>query len=818
MSIIQGTAVTGAGDQQYQISRSLRFNSTDSAYLNRTPASAGNRKTWTWSAWLKRTSKIGSFEWIFCSNPSGSTTDTTKIGFNGSNYIAIFSNSGLDLATVAVFRDPSAWYHVVVKCDTTQATSSNRLAIYVNGVAQTLSGTYPTLNEDTFINLNQLHTFGRAEFPGFPEYIAEYVAEVHLIDGSALDPTSFGEFNSDTGVWEPIEYTGTYGTNGFYLPFSDNASTTTLGDDFSGNGNDWTPNNFSVTAGAGNDSLVDSPTRYGTDTGAGGEVRGNYCTANPLNKSANTVITNGNLDVSSPSDGDDDRVSGTLGVSSGKWYFEATRTDAVGIGNQVALGVMNSASPLSTGQYSGNPTNSGATANEWALTDRGVACNNTTYTNLSSTIGTIDQNDVIQVCIDMDAKKIWFGIANTFSGSPSAGTGEAFSNLPDSVMPLMYAYDGAMSMNFGQRPFAYTAPSGFKALVTTNLPAPTIADGGEYFNTVLWTGDGNNPRTVTGVGFDPDFVWIKSRSLATSHLLNDVIRGGNASLFSESTAGETANNGGGYLSAFATDGFTVTAGGSGDNAVNNTSDTYVGWNWKANGAGVSNTDGTITSTVSVNTTSGFSIVTYTGNGTAGATVGHGLGATPFMMIVKKRSATPSPEPWAVYHASLGATKGIYLNTTGTPFTLDIYWDDTAPTSSVFSIGDWDGINTSSQPYVAYCFAPVAGYSAFGSYTGNGSADGPFVFTGFRPAYAIFKSTTTTTGWFIWDSVTNTFNVMTKYLEANSSNAEGTYTGIDFLSNGFKFRSSSAGDGFNQSGQTYIYACFAENPFAYSLAR
>jgi hypothetical protein len=814
MSLISGFSVTGssAADTGYQISRSLRFNSPDSAFLNRTPASAGNRKTWTWSGWVKRGSVTGTGrEVLFGAWNADNDAGWLEFGFGGSGAGDTANCFYLTTATqkidsTQVFRDPSAWYHFVVVLDTTQA--SNRLKVYVNSVDQQVSTPSSiTLNFDAAVNNTYGHTLGKSPRTALSLYFPGYLTEINFIDGQALTPTSFGEFNSDTGVWQPIEYTGTYGTNGFYLNFSDNSGTTstTLGKDSSGNGNNWTPNNFSVTAGAGNDSLVDSPTRYGTDTGAGGEVRGNYCTANPLNKSANTVITNGNLDVSSPSDGDDDRVSGTLGVSSGKWYFEATRTDALGLGNQVALGVMNTASALSTGQYSGNPTNSGATANEWALTDRGVACNNTTYTNLSSTIGTIDQNDVIQVCIDMDAKKIWFGIANTFSGSPSAGTGEAFSNLPDSVMPLMYTYDGAMSMNFGQRPFAYTAPSGFKALVTTNLPTPTIEDGGEYFNTVLYTGNGST-QSVTGVGFQPDFVWIKDRSAVTSHVLFDAIRGVQKYLVSNNTDAEGTLST--TLTAFNSDGFTYGTNGSG-NALN---DAYVAWNWKANGSGVSNTDGTITSTVSANTDSGFSIVTYTGTG-ANATVGHGLGVAPAMIIVKNRTSSTD---WAVYHRSLtSAAYWLELNTTGAVSGPNsVVFNSTAPTSTVFSVGTNDRTNTNN--HVAYCFAPVAGYSAFGSYTGNGNADGPMVYLGFRPRYVLLKVSSTTGDWQIFDTARNTYNIMNLRLDANASDAESTAANLDTVSNGFKLRTTSAA--VNGSGNTIIYMAFAENPFSIALAR
>jgi hypothetical protein len=561
-----------------------------------------------------------------------------------------------------------------------------------------------------------------------------------------------------------------------------------------------------VTAGAGNDSLVDSPTRYGTDTGAGGEVRGNYATLNPLS-AVGSGLSNGNLDVS----GTSNAFHGTMAVNSGKWYFEF-RKNADG-DNQ--LGISTGYGDAGTTSFrrawrdnNGSPT--------W-LTDGGNAG--------SGVAESLTTGDILGVALDLDNNAVYFAKNNTWmnSGVPTSGASKTGAIWTDLAGSLWQVYAGAnangcyTSLNTGQRPFAYTAPSGFKALVTTNLPAPTIEDGGEYFNTVLWTGDGNNPRTVTGVGFDPDFVWIKSRSLATSHLLNDVIRGGNASLFSESTAAETANNGGGYLSAFATDGFTVTAGGSGDNAVNNTSDTYVAWNWNAGGSTVINTDGTISSNVRANPTAGFSIVTYTGNATAGATVGHGLGVAPAMIIVKARNS--DVRPWTVYHSyntSEPETEYLRLNTTNGTADFDM-WNDTAPTSTVFSLSDYDWTNDNASPFIAYCFAPVAGYSAFGSYTGNGSADGPFQYLGFRPAFVMWKGSSFTSNWRIADSGRNPFNEALANLEANLTDAEGaTSNTVDFLSNGFKIRGT--GNDLNTSSETIIYMAFASSPFKLALAR
>jgi hypothetical protein len=289
--------------------------------------------------------------------------------------------------------------------------------------------------------------------------------------------------------------------------------------------------------------------------------------------------------------------------------------------------------------------------------------------------------------------------------------------------------------------------------------------------------------------------------------LFDAVRGVTKKLTSNSTNAEATESG---LTAFNSDGFTL---GS-DVGLNQSTSTYVAWNWKANGSGSTNTAGSITSTVSANTTSGFSVVTYTGNSTSGATVGHGLGVTPTMYIVKKRNLTTSD--WPVYHASIGATGAIRLNLTSATDVTAAYWNNTAPTSSVFSIGNASDTNQNSANYVAYCFAPIAGYSAFGSYTGNGSADGPFVYTGFRPAYLLVKHTNGVNYWFVFDSARDTSNAVDLLLDPNDSRAEiSGALFFDFLSNGFKSRATDGGQ--NSSGGTYIYMAFASNPFKYSLA-
>jgi hypothetical protein len=350
--------------------------------------------------------------------------------------------------------------------------------------------------------------------------------------------------------------------------------------------------------------------------------------------------------------------------------------------------------------------------------------------------------------------------------------------------------------------------------------AYTVVDkGSKYFNTVTWTGDSTTSRSITGVNFQPDFTWIKTRSISASHNLVNSVIGSSYRLKSNGTTAEEFQSENGYVSSFNSDGFTLAKGSSTDPTftgwyeTNQSGQTYVGWNWLGANTTVSNTSGTITSTVSANTTSGFSIVSYTGTG-ANATVGHGLGVAPKVVIVKKRSS--GADDWYVNHTSASATAGSYLKLNSTQAVITgsaSRWNNTNPTSTLFTIGTDAGLNGSGGTYIAYCFADVKGYSKFGSYTGNGSTDGTFVYTGFSPAFVMCKSSSGAFSWVIKDSKRPSYNPASNYVYAQSSNAEATDIAFDFLSNGFKTRAT--GSDTNGSGGTYIYMAFAENPFVSS---
>jgi len=364
--------------------------------------------------------------------------------------------------------------------------------------------------------------------------------------------------------------------------------------------------------------------------------------------------------------------------------------------------------------------------------------------------------------------------------------------------------------NFGQRPFAYTPPTGFKALNTQNLPDAPIKKGNQYFDATLYTGNGSTQSIVNSGAMQPDLVWLKGRSAATGNLLEDSVRGALQYLASETTAAESTVAG--TITSFNSNGFSI-----GNQAgVNTNAATYVAWQWNAGGTTVTNTDGIISAQVRANPTAGFSVVTYTGTG-ANATVGHGLGVAPRMVIVKSRNAANN---WSVWHGTISGSQFLLLNTTGVVATAANVWNSTTPTSTVFSVGTNVSTNFNTTTYVAYCFSEVAGYSAFGKYTGNGAADGPFVHLGFRPKFIIIKRTDVANAWIMFDTSRSTYNQSFNYLLAENTQQEITTSGatdtLDFLSNGFKLRCATPAENINNG--TYVYMAFAENPFKNSLAR
>jgi len=432
-----------------------------------------------------------------------------------------------------------------------------------------------------------------------------------------------------------------------------------------------------------------------------------------------------------------------------------------------------------------------------------------------TTYGTTWGNgDVVGVAFDADNGTLAFYVNGVSQGTAftglTAGGPYFFAAGSSGATIVWYA-------NFGQRDFAYDAPTGFKALNTAALPTPAIEVPSDYVGVTTYTGNGGTQSI--NVGFAPDFVWYKHRAgvAGGSNLLFDTVRGATNALVSNSTGVEVSISN--ALTSFDSTGFSV-----GDHSSSNyLDDTYVAWTWKAGGnsntfniddvgyatasaAGL--TAGTITPTgASINTTSGFSIITWTGTASNGS-IPHGLGKSPSMIIIKNRNAT---QDWYVQHASRTATKTLYLNTTSAEATLTSTFNNTNPTSNVFTVGTNTGTNGSSNGMIAYCWAEIPGFSKFGSYVGNFSADGPMIVTGFRPRWIMTKASTRASSWYIHDTERGTYNPIGPVLAANSSATETSPTRLDILSNGFKIRDNDTE--YNASGDTYIYAAFAETPFS-----
>jgi len=622
------------------------------------------------------------------------------------------------------------------------------------------------------------------------------------------ESTAYNQLNFSATGFQPISSNSATNANGYtyiYMAFADTREAA-FWKDVSGQGNHWTPNNLDYR-----DSLIDSPAN-------------NFAVLNPLNayRSGN-VYSEGNLRAVPTSTYN--LAYATMAQSTGKWYWEIYVEHRVITNNNTAIGLEEM--PASSSYLTKGYWDFGGTRN-----DGSIVASDGTYPSFAT-------GDVISVAVDFDNGKLWFAHNGSWvnSGDPSAGTNNPLSTTVGSTYsPAFFLYYTAtipkFIANFGQDStfsgnrvaggnqddngigdFAYAPPSGYLALCTANLPTPTIVDGSEHFNTVLYNGTGSS-NAVTGVGFQNDLLWIKSRSdPAGTHRLIDSVRGGSLALQSDTTGSEIDNSAQ-VTSPRDADGFTVDGNTS---AFNQSGDTYVAWNWKAGGTAVSNTAGSITSQVSANTDAGFSIVSYTGTSSAG-TIGHGLSSAPEMIIVKNRDVARN---WGVYHAyntSAPETDYLLLNLTDATDDSALPWNDIAPTSSVFSVGTSVFSNRPSEDFIAYCFHSVEGFSKAGSYTGNGSADGPFIFTGFRPAWVMVKRAVGgTSNWDVMDAVRNTYNIVDKRLYANLDDAEPAATDyVDFTSNGFKVRNTATSQ--NASGSTYIFLAFAENPFKYANAR
>ena len=590
------------------------------------------------------------------------------------------------------------------------------------------------------------------------------------------------------------------------------------------------------------DSLIDSPTNYGTDTGAGGEVRGNYCTWDPLSKGSDMTLSQGNLKIDTTSTAwTNANVVGTIGATTGKWYWEVNGTDA-----EAQFGIHKGSAPPIT---SSNFVHAGGTG--YALYNLVArAYHDSSYKSWGSTWGT---GDVIGVALDLDTGALWFskngawtdasGTSNsaTVKSQLEAGTttnatytwtpsGEVFRPC---VAFRLNPDSGASYANFGQRAYKYTAPSGFKSLCTQNLDdlfgEADKNNPSKYFDITTYTGDGNSTRTITGVfDFAADLVWSKNRSTTNNNQIYDRIRGDGNRLHPDSDIAENTNSGTyGFVEAGTAAGsIDIIDGSDGSYNMNESGNKFVVWAWDAGtAASGANNDGSLNIASGdqwTNQTAGFSITKYTGPGSGDFTFGHGLNAVPDFIIIKQIDATGN---WIVQHKDITLGSGRLIlnsNTSASTSHADIYWNSTAPTNTLISIGDNSNVYDNGGTFICYAWTPIPGYSAFGKYTGNDDTDGPFVYTGFKPRWFLMKETNDATNWLVYDSERDVANPTQFYLFPNDSAGGNTYDAsstnlpVDFLSNGFKIRNDNSGT--NADTQTYIWTAFADHPFKIARAQ
>ena len=851
------------------VDRSLRFAREDTHYLSKTFGSGGNQKKWTFSCWIKRGALGGDNYGGGEMRIFGSNTNASHIYLQSGEVLTwdISDGSGTDasLVTNRMFRDNTNWFHIVCALDTDESTANNRMRMYINGIEETAFNTRNNVSSgkgDNRMNANNLHTLGyRTSAQGSAGMQFDgYLTEINFIDGQQYDPSYFGYFESQTGIWRPKKYEGSYGTTGFYLDFNNKESTTTLGYDKSGNGNHWTTHNIEV-----NDSVPDSPTNNWAVWRIAGRPLNSACDFKQGMLLCETGTSGGG--------GSLQRVPiSSYVVNSGKWYCETWNINTYSMATIAPVQTMrdqdsdhnrkimifssngqfydyrNASSDSSPSTYAASWTNGdviGMLIDMDQATPVAYFSKNGQWTNGS---GSWNQSNPytsgggIAMTGDMltvsDNDQAFLGYVGFCFSSAGGGTdAQWITNFGQDSTFAGRTTAGVYSDDIGLGEFKYPVPEGALALCNNNVARVNKRDGTtaitnpkRHVDCVVYTGAGSGTQDITSLEFQPDFVWIKGRSSGWNVLV-DSVRGVGKILASNETAVENnSSDSQTAFQAFLPNGFRVghnaswyVNGGSGSS-----SQSQVAWCWKAGGAAVSNSDGTITSQVSANQEAGFSIVTYTGTG-ADASVGHGLGTKPQVLWVKSRDNTDS---WKVWFKGV-TTDDSYswqLDTHGANYSGSDKWynspngNDT--TTTTFGVSNDNATNRSSAGFVAYCFSARKGYSAFGTYRGNGSNNGQFVRTGFKPRILIVKKYSGTDNWQIWDTERDPHNLMHYRISPSEGAAESTSISsstsqLEIYGDGFQWRGSS--NDTNGDGDKYIYMVWAEETqntayFTQALAR
>jgi hypothetical protein len=800
------SGVTGLQNEPtaWVIQNSLKFNGT-STQLNRTPSSAGTTTTWTLSYWIKL-GNLSSEAAIYSAVWSGTGYTATWYSAGATNRVKI--NQYLHPTNIyskcptPLYRDTASWMHVVVVYDSTNATADDRVRFYVNGArliefaddGSSVGGTTnPSQNQASAVNNNVLQYIG-CQYDGTYAFADSFLAEMHMIDGTAVtNADDFGFTHPQTGAWVPKKYEGTWGTNGWYLDFSD---PTDLGADRSGNGNDWNPVAFT------SDSVSpDSPSgvAYGSRSKAG--ISTSLLRVPPANYAIfnqNSAIGGGKPQVreagtriNAVSAGDGCCDATVLIPETGKFYVEGRLINITGGLNQMRMGLQ----PLSANAYKRPGDDGGSYGFRWndsAGTQGGF--NSGTFNDRAADgLKFAADQDIVGIQIDMSQGTIKTHLNGVYFNSG----GNVITGIAASEYFFRTSVDGGgakqtgVRVTWGQQDYLF--------------PPGTSAGANGRCGVVTYTGDGLSSKAITGLGFKPDLVLVKDRLASTDWIWTDSVRGATKDINSNDTSAQATSSS--NLQSFDSDGFTI---GNGSQINLSSGRNYAAWGWQAGAGNTStNSTGSIDAAVSVATTTGFSIMQYEGNVTSGATIGHGLGSTPKFIIVKNFSS--GTQNWTIYHSYLGATKSLAF-TTGQPSTDTAFWNDTEPSDTVITLGNDNRTNASGDQHIAYAWSEIPGYSKFGTFVGNGDNNGHVLSgLGFRPQIVMFKSVDSNCEWSVYDRTRQDERANPGQFRADASDAELKTDLVKVILTEDGFHACSSDAGINKAGDTYIYAAWGD-PF------